>query len=111
MERQRLSHDVMVRQPPELGVYPEEETITVVEGTKLNLDCHLNPAEGHAYWVLNNKSTQTVITSSLLPSSYLSFPSVSRAEAGDYTCLGSNGFRNNTPVTVTRRVQVDCKSE
>ena len=105
-KRQRLSHDVMVREPPQLVVYPEEANITLVEGSRLQLDCHLSRTEGTVTWLHHNKSLQ-----SQAYSSHMSISPVKRADAGNYTCIGVNGFRNNTPVSVTKRVEVDCKPE
>ena len=103
---QRLSHDVVVVEPPQLVVYPEQENITVVEGSRLQMDCHLNRTEGNVTWLYHNKSEP-----SQAYSAHMSISPVRRTDAGNYTCVGVNGFRNNTPVTVTKRVEVDCKSE
>ena len=45
-KKTRLVHDVIVKEPPRLTVYPEATTMTVTEGGTLRLDCHLDNSPG-----------------------------------------------------------------
>ena len=69
----------------------------------------VNNSDGAVTWVYNTSSPVRIKSED--SSSYLIVSPVSRDHAGDFTCYGTNGYRNNTPATTTKRLRVECKSD
>ena len=90
---------------PVIATSPSEELI-VSEGSAASLECSIvsGTPTPEVKWVKKDQEEEEIAGTTL------SFPVISRKDAGSYLCLADNGF-SPSPVQKEVRVQVDCKDQ
>jgi hypothetical protein len=100
-----ITHKVTIRVKPVIATSPADELI-VSEGSAASLECSIvsGTPTPEVKWVKKEQEEEEIAGTTL------SFPVISRKDAGSYLCLADNGF-GPSPVQKEVRVQVDYAPE